>query len=179
MFKVKPIDTQAALDKASMDQTNPAAKPEPDKTNVQLPDEKKSFDALLQEVQATTAMPDDTQDVLPDKPRVDPAPATSMLNEIERSTAQTLSKDPNATHQQSLLNDSAVSGRPQPALSGTELRRARTSAAKHVHQQNPGGQLDRTRIASLASAISIHCWPKRAARIGDGNPNAGRPAVSI
>src|SRR5205823_2036478 len=54
VFKVKPIDTQAALDKASLDQTNPAAKPEPDKTNVQLPDEKKSFDALLQEVQATT-----------------------------------------------------------------------------------------------------------------------------
>src|SRR5213080_922505 len=105
VFKVKPIDTQAA----------------PDKANVQLPDEKKSFDALLQEVQATTAMPDDTQDVLPDKPRVDPAPATSMLNEIERSTAQTLSKNPNATHEQSLLNDSAVSGRPQPALSGTEL----------------------------------------------------------
>jgi hypothetical protein len=82
VFKMKPIDTQTALDKASLDQTNPAAKPEPDKTNVQLPDEKKSFDALLQEVQATTAMPDDTQDVLPDKPRVDPAPATSMLNEI-------------------------------------------------------------------------------------------------
>ena len=97
LFKVKPIDT-----------------PEPDNTKVQLPDEKKSFDALLQEVQATTAMPDDTQDVLPDKPRVDPAPATSMLNEIERSTAQVLSNSPNATHEQSLLNDSAVSGRPQP-----------------------------------------------------------------
>ncbi len=121
LFKVKPIDTQSTLDKASVDQTNPAAKPEPDNTNVQLPDEKKSFDALLQEVQATTAMPDDTQDVLPDKPRVDPAPATSMLNEIERSTAQVLSNSPNATREQSLLNDSAVSGRPQPALSGTEL----------------------------------------------------------
>ena len=57
LFKVKPIDTQSALDKASMDQTNPAAKPEPDNTKAQLPDEKKSFDALLQEVQATTAMP--------------------------------------------------------------------------------------------------------------------------
>ena len=66
-------------------------------------------------------MPDDTQDVLPDKPRVDPAPATSMLNDIERTTAQVLSNNPNATHEQSLLNDSAVSGRPQPALSGTEL----------------------------------------------------------
>src|SRR3989440_7335209 len=66
-------------------------------------------------------MPDDTQDVLPDKPRVDPAPATSMLNEIERSTAQVLSNSPNATHEESLLNDSSVSGRPQPALSGTEL----------------------------------------------------------
>src|SRR5947208_699212 len=31
VFKVKPIDTQAALDKASLDQTNPAAKPEPTK----------------------------------------------------------------------------------------------------------------------------------------------------
>jgi len=121
LFKVKPIETQSALDKASVDQTNPAAKPEPDNTKIQLPDEKKSFDALLQEVQSTTAMPDDTQDVLPDKPRVDLAPATSMLNEIERTTAQVLSSSPNATHQQSLLNDSAVSGRPQPALSGTEL----------------------------------------------------------
>src|ERR1041385_7475991 len=101
LFKVKPIDTQAALDKASADQTAAAAKPEPDNAKVQLPDEKKSFDALLQEVQVTTAMPDDTQDVLPDKPRVDPAPATSMLNEIERTTAQVLSSSPNATHQQS------------------------------------------------------------------------------
>jgi outer membrane protein OmpA-like peptidoglycan-associated protein len=119
-FKVKSVESQA-LDKASMDQLNPAAKPEPDRTDVQLPDEKKSFDQLLQDVQATTAMPDDTQNVLPDKPRVDPADATSMLTEIERSTAQTLSKSPNGTREQTMLNDSAVSGRPQPALSGTEL----------------------------------------------------------
>src|SRR6476660_8028926 len=45
-FKVKNVDLQA-LDKASTDQLNPAAKPEPDKTDVQLPDEKKSFDQLL------------------------------------------------------------------------------------------------------------------------------------
>src|SRR5205085_4351193 len=121
VFKVKPIDPQSPLHKASVDQTNPAAKPAPDNSKIQLPDEKKSFDALLQEVHSTTAMPDDTQDVLPDKPRVDPAPATSMLNDIERTTAQVLSNNPNATHEQSLLNDSAVSGRPQPALSGTEL----------------------------------------------------------
>src|SRR5438105_13970462 len=93
-FKIKSVDMQS-LDKASLDQLNPAAKPEPDKTDVQLPDEKKSFDQLLQDVQATTAMPDDTQNVLPDKPRVDPADATSMLSEIERTTAQTLSKSPN------------------------------------------------------------------------------------
>src|SRR5947209_18516954 len=43
------------------------------------------------------------------------------MNEIERSTTQTLSTNPNATHEQSVLNDSSVSGRPQPALSGTEL----------------------------------------------------------
>jgi outer membrane protein OmpA-like peptidoglycan-associated protein len=47
--------------------------------------------------------------------------ASSIMNEIERSTAQTLSSDPNAVHEQSLLNNSSVSGRPQPALSGTEL----------------------------------------------------------
>src|SRR5439155_5247868 len=43
------------------------------------------------------------------------------LNEIERSTAQTLANDPNALHEQALLNNSSTSGRPQPALSGTEL----------------------------------------------------------
>ncbi len=125
-FKVKTISAQAALDKASMDQANPAAKPEPDKTNVQLPDEKKSFDALLQEVHATTAMPDDTQNALPETPKVDQADATSLLNEIEKTTAQTLSKSPNATREQTLLNDSATSGRPQPALSGAELATSTT-----------------------------------------------------
>jgi len=97
------------------------AKPNPDNTDVQLPDEKKSFDKLLQEVQASTALPDDMRDVLPEQPKVDQPDVNSVLNEIERSTAQTLSNDPNAVHEQSLLNNSSVSGRPQPALSGTEL----------------------------------------------------------
>src|SRR5262249_60143746 len=102
-------------------QINPAAKPNPDNTDVQLPDEKKSFDKLLEDVQASTALPDDMRDVLPDQPKVDQPDVNSVLNEIERSTAQTLSSDPNALHEQSLLNNSSVSGRPQPALIGTEL----------------------------------------------------------
>jgi outer membrane protein OmpA-like peptidoglycan-associated protein len=120
-FKVKNVDLSPQLDKNSMDQTNPAAKPEPDKSDTQLPDEKKSFDKLLQDVQASAAMPDDLKDVLPEQPKVEQPDVNSVLNEIERSTAQTLSNSPNATHEQSLLNDSATSGRPQPALSGTEL----------------------------------------------------------
>jgi outer membrane protein OmpA-like peptidoglycan-associated protein len=120
-FKVKNVDLSPQLDKNSMDQTNPAAKPEPDKGDTQLPDEKKSFDKLLQDVQASAAMPDDLKDVLPETPKVEQPDVNSVLNEIERSTAQTLSNSPNATHEQSLLNDSTTSGRPQPALSGTEL----------------------------------------------------------
>jgi outer membrane protein OmpA-like peptidoglycan-associated protein len=120
-FKVKHVDLESKLEKASIDQTNPAAKPEPDTTDVQLPEEKKSFDKLLQEIQASAAMPDDTSDVLPDKPKVEQPDVNSVLNEIERTTAQALSTSPNATREQSLLNDAAASGRPQPALSGTEL----------------------------------------------------------
>jgi outer membrane protein OmpA-like peptidoglycan-associated protein len=123
-FKVRSVDMQP-LDKASQDQSNPAAKPDPDKTDVQLPDEKKSFDQLLQDVQASTALPDDTRDVLPDKPRVDQN-ASSVMTEIEATTAQTLSKSPNATREQNLLTDSATSGRPQPALTGTELATSTT-----------------------------------------------------
>lgn len=119
-FTVKSVDLKS-LDKASEDQNTAAAKPQPDNTDVRLPDEKKSFDKLLQEVRASSAIPDDTRDVLPDQPKVEQPNANSVINEIERTTAQTLSNDPNATHEQSLLNDSAVSGRPQPALSGTEL----------------------------------------------------------
>ena len=120
-FKVKSVDLGQQLDKSSADQSNPAAKPEPDKTDVQLPDEKKSFDKLLQDIQASAAMPDDVRDVLPDKPKTEQPDVNSVLTEIERSAAQTLSSDPNAAHQQSLLNETATSGRPQPALSGTEL----------------------------------------------------------
>jgi len=124
MFKVKSVDMQP-LDKASLDQSNPAAKPDPDKTDVQLPDEKKSFDQLLQDVHASAALPDDTRDVLPDKPQVD-TNANSVMTEIEAATAQTLSKSPNATREQNLLTDSATSGRPQPALTGTELATSTT-----------------------------------------------------
>jgi outer membrane protein OmpA-like peptidoglycan-associated protein len=119
-FKVRSI-TDSNVDKSSADQTNPAAKPNPDNTDVQLPDEKKSFDKLLQDVQASAALPDDMRDVLPDQPKVEQPEVNSVVNEIERSTAQTLSNDPNALREQSLLNNSSTSGRPQPALSGTEL----------------------------------------------------------
>ena len=120
MFKVRSI-TDSNLDKSSADQTTQAAKPNPDNTDVQLPDEKKSFDKLLQDVQASAALPDEMRDVLPDQPKVEQPEVNSVLNEIDRSTAQTLSNDPSALHEQSLLNNSSTSGRPQPALSGTEL----------------------------------------------------------
>ncbi|PYL62066.1 MAG: hypothetical protein DMF24_05275, partial [Verrucomicrobia bacterium] len=119
-FKVRSI-TDSNLEKSSVDQTNAAAKPNPDNSDVQLPDEKKSFDKLLQDVQASAALPDDMRDVLPDQPKVEQPEVNSVLNEIERSTAQTLANDPNALNEQSLLNNSSTSGRPQPALSGTEL----------------------------------------------------------
>jgi outer membrane protein OmpA-like peptidoglycan-associated protein len=125
-FKVKSVNLDNKLEKSSADQASPAAKPDPDKTDVQLPDEKKSFDALLQEVHATAAMPDDTSDVLPDQPKVEQSDVTSVLNEIERTSAQTLSKSPNATREQSLFNDASASGRPQPALTGTELAKSTT-----------------------------------------------------
>ena len=125
-FKVKNVDLEKALDKSSLDQANAAAKPEPDQTDVQQPDEKKSFDKLLQDVQASAAMPDDMRDVLPEQPKVEQADVNSVLNEIERSTAQTLSNSPTATREQSLMNDTAASGRPQPALSGTELATSTT-----------------------------------------------------
>src|SRR5207253_1251216 len=76
-FKIKNVDLAQQLDKSSMDQTNAAAKPNPDQTQEQLPDEKKSFDKLLQEVQASTAMPDDTRDVLPAQPK--DAPRASAI----------------------------------------------------------------------------------------------------
>jgi outer membrane protein OmpA-like peptidoglycan-associated protein len=66
-------------------------------------------------------MPDDVRDALPDKPKVEQPDVDSVLTEIERSTAQTLTSDSNATQEQSLLNNTPSSGRPQPALSGTEL----------------------------------------------------------
>jgi hypothetical protein len=93
---VGPRQEQCRSDKSS-------AKPNPDNTDVQLPDEKKSFDKLLQDIQASAALPDDMRDVLPDQPKVEQPEVNSVLTEIERSTAQSLASDPNALHQQSLL----------------------------------------------------------------------------
>src|SRR5439155_24574895 len=129
-FKVRSI-TESNVDKSSADQTNPAAKPNPDNTDVQLPDEKKSFDKLLQDIQASAALPDDMRDVLPDQPKGEQPEVNSVLNEIERSTVQSLSNDLSPLHVQSLLNNSSTSVRLQPALSGTELA---TSTA--INRQN-------------------------------------------
>ncbi len=134
-FKVRSID-ESKLDKTSVDQTNPAAKPEPDNTDTQLPDEKKSFDKLLQDIQASAAMPDEVRDALPDQPKVEQPPVDSVLTEIERSTAQTFSSDSNATHEQSLLNNISTSGRPQPALSGTELATSTTIKRPNTFTSN-------------------------------------------
>ncbi|MEO5720592.1 MAG: OmpA family protein [Chthoniobacterales bacterium] len=155
-FKVKSVDLQP-LDKASLDQAAQAAKPAPDKTDVQLPDEKKSFDQLLQEVHASTAVPDDTSDVLPDNPRVDQTDATSLLNEIERSTSQVLSQSPNATRTQSFLNDSAVSARPQPALTGTELATSTTIKRPNVINKITGDSAgpDRGRAPGFSDLDSL------------------------
>jgi outer membrane protein OmpA-like peptidoglycan-associated protein len=155
-FKVKNVDLQP-LDKASTDQSTQAAKPEPDKTDVQLPDEKKSFDKLLEEVHATTAVPDDTSDVLPDNPKVDPNNTSSIMTEIERSTAQVLANNPNATREQSLLNDSAVSGRPQPALTGTELATSTTIKRPNVINKLPGDSAgpDRGRAPGFSDLDSL------------------------
>ncbi len=133
-FKVRSI-TESNLDKSSVDQTNPAAKPNPDNTDVQLPDEKKSFDKLMQDVQASAALPDDMRDVLPDQPKVEQPEVNSVLNEIERSTAQSLENDPNALHEQSLLNNSFGL---RPSAAGSERNRAchehSDQAAKHLHE---------------------------------------------
>jgi outer membrane protein OmpA-like peptidoglycan-associated protein len=142
-FKVKNVEMQP-LEKPGADQANPAAKPEPDKTDVQLPDEKKSFDQLLDDVHATTALPDDTRDVLPDMPKVEQNP-DSVMKELEQSSAQSLTKSPNATREQNLLNDAATSGRPQPALTGTELATSTTIKKPNTFNKLPGDSSGPTR----------------------------------
>src|SRR4030081_3428754 len=125
MFNVRNVDLSQVEKNSNADQNSPAAKPNPDQSD-QQPDEKKSFDKLMQDVQSSTAMPDEMSDVLPEQPKVEQPDVNSVLNEIERSTSQALTNNPNATHEQSLLNDAAASGRPQPALSGTELATSTT-----------------------------------------------------
>jgi outer membrane protein OmpA-like peptidoglycan-associated protein len=142
-FKVRTVEMQP-LEKPAVDQTNPAAKPEPDTTNVQLPDEKKSFDQLLDDVHASTALPDDTRDVLPETPKIEQNP-DSVMTEIEQSSAQSLSQSPNATREQNLMNDSATSGRPQPALTGTELATSTTIKRPNTFTKLPGDSAGPTR----------------------------------
>lgn len=138
-FKVKSVETAPKpLDQAAASSTTEAAKPNPDQTDVQLPDDQKSFDKLLQEVHSTAAMPDDTRDVLPDKPKVEQTNLNSVINEIERTTAQSLEKTPNAKREQALLNDVADSGRPQPAMTGTELATSTTIKRPNNFNGIPG-----------------------------------------
>jgi hypothetical protein len=173
-FKVKSVEMQP-LEKPGQDQANPAAKPEPDKTDVQLPDEKKSFDQLLDDVHATTAIPDDTRDVLPDMPKVEQNP-DSVMTEIEQSSAQSLTKSPNATREQNLLNDSATSGRPQPALTGTELATSTTIKRPNTFNKLPVTAADRPKQGAGFQRPGFIALAERTARFGNETADAGRPA---
>ncbi len=138
-FKVKSVDLNPKpMEQPAAAEAAEAAKPNPDETKVQLPEDQKSFDKLLQEVHATAAMPDDTRDVLPDKPKVEQTNLSSVINQIERTTAQSLAKNPNARREQALLNDVADSGRPQPALTGTELATSTTIKRPNSFNGIPG-----------------------------------------
>ena len=138
-FKMKSVDLEPqSLEKAAADQTNPAGKLNPDETDVQLPVEQKSFDKLLEEVHASAAMPDDTRDVLPDKPKVEPTNPNTLINDIERTTAQMLATSPNAAREQSLLTDAGESGRPQPAMNGTEIAASTTIKRPNNFNGIPG-----------------------------------------
>jgi outer membrane protein OmpA-like peptidoglycan-associated protein len=138
-FKMKSVDLEPQpLEKAAADQTNPAGKLNPDKTDVQLPVEQKSFDKLLEEVHASAAMPDDTRDVLPDKPKVEPTNPNTLINDIEQTTAQMLATSPNAAREQSLLTDAGESGRPQPAMNGTEIAASTTIKRPNNFNSIPG-----------------------------------------
>jgi outer membrane protein OmpA-like peptidoglycan-associated protein len=102
-------------------------------------------------------MPDDTSDVLPDNPKVDPNNTSSIMKEIERSSAQVLANNPNATREQTLLNDSAVSGRPQPALTGTEIATSTTIKRPNVINKLPGDSAgpDRGRAPGFSDLDSL------------------------
>ena len=76
----------------------------------------------------------------PDKPKVEQTNLNSVINEIEKTTAQSLTKSPNATREQALLNDVADSGRPQPALAGTELATSTTIKRPGSFQRTAGRQ---------------------------------------
>src|SRR6266478_3452801 len=84
-----------------------------------------------------------------EKPGADQAnPAAkpdSVMTELEQSSAQTLTKNPNATREQNLLNDSATSGRPQPALTGTELATSTTIKRPNTFTKLPGDSTGPTR----------------------------------
>ncbi len=138
-FKVKSVDLEPKpVEQPAAASANEAAKPNPDKTEVHLPEDQKSFDKLLQEVHSSAALPDDTRDVLPDKPKVEQTNLNSVINDIEKTTAQSLTKSPNATREQALLNNVADSGRPQPALNGAELATSTTIKRPNTFNGIPG-----------------------------------------
>ena len=135
-FKVKNVDLQP-LDKTSVDQTQQAAKPEPDTTNVQLPDEKKSFDQLLDDVHASAALPDDTRDVLPDTTEDRPDEHDFDHDRDRAEHGAGLVAEPERDARADLaerLGD--VSGRPQPALTGTELATSTTIKRPNTFSTN-------------------------------------------
>jgi outer membrane protein OmpA-like peptidoglycan-associated protein len=83
-------------------------------------------------------MPDDTRDVLPDKPKVEPTNPNTLINDIERTTAQMLATSPNAAREQSFLTNAGESGRPQPAMNGTEIAASTTIKRPNNFNGIPG-----------------------------------------
>ena len=160
-----------------------AAKPDPDKTDVQLPDEKKSFDKLLagssrqrRHARRHAAMSCRI------KPKVDQTNANSDHQRNRTHTGADCSRRIRTRRASNLFSTThAASGRPQPALTGTELATSTTIKRPNIITANSRATA-RDRIAARAGfqRSGFSCSRRKARSVPARQAShAGRSAFRI
>lgn len=92
----------------------PPAKPIPDLTKLEMPADKISFENRLEEVRATPAAPEITQELMATKPRELASSFSEQIAKMEDQTRNVLEKDLHALNQQLLEDKPKFKGRTLP-----------------------------------------------------------------
>ncbi len=159
-FQVEPVEIDPKyFDQADAIVEETPAKPMPDETKIQIPEEKPTFDLLSQDLIATPSAPEESTPLVESRPQVIPSDLSLAAEEIRQDQQRSLEEDLNSLTQQLLTDRPVVNSRPLieiPGLDPTqrEMIGLATNLQTEMRGENQGPTAPQPGYSDLDSLLS-------------------------